>query len=286
MSAFLAYPLWVAAFAPPGPFIILRASTSWTRRPTLDSTAVTSSTEHAVSGAESDTETGEAVYFIPVLHAAEVPQQLLRYAAPVTKRMPHFSTLTHYSAPPLPRNWTPPAWLTTQDYLGLTNIDPADSSSSASATTSVTHGLTFNATQHLADGGGTATTSRPVWTFIPPPLSFLQEWVALRRQAQDIVHTPLGHVLGMAAAPSLPVFAMTTAIAHAGGYGRPAGIERCAARSRAANGEALVGYSEHASGESDGSVDMGVDPDEDDNAEVEAFPSESSCHVRFGNPAG
>ena len=59
-----------------------------------------------------------------------------------------------------------------------------------------------------ADEGEPNTGARHVRSFTAKPLTFLQEWLAVRRKGQDFAHTPMGHVCqGKPLAASHPFFA-------------------------------------------------------------------------------
>jgi hypothetical protein len=134
----------------------------------------------------------EAEILIPRLYKSQAPKvHLIIYAAPVTKRMLHFNSLDYYSLPRLPKNWSPPSWLPFEigilagrlyfdfseydrllDILQLRVGKSMDNSVSKIDSISVGHKNSQN------DG----------------LLTFLQEWLAFRRQGQDISHTPMGYI--------------------------------------------------------------------------------------------
>lgn len=117
---------------------------------------------------------------------------LLLYAAPVTKRMLHFNRLDYYSLPSLPADWTPPPWLPFElgilagrlyfdfsEYnllLDSFNLNPEGESG------------------HQSGDGSNSTTGSAEQTRARNFLRFVQDWLALRRQGQDISHTPMGYV--------------------------------------------------------------------------------------------
>ncbi|PWY88271.1 hypothetical protein BO70DRAFT_419943 [Aspergillus heteromorphus CBS 117.55] len=118
----------------------------------------------------------EAELLIPIMRTSPArSMHLLTYAAPVTKRMLHFNSLTYHAVPSLPAQHTFSPRLTFEvgifagrlyfkyseyefilQQLGLTSARPSDS--------------------------------------LGNRMAFLQEWLALRRQGQDISHTPMGYV--------------------------------------------------------------------------------------------
>ncbi|KAK6347384.1 hypothetical protein TWF718_005223 [Orbilia javanica] len=127
----------------------------------------------------------EAEYLIPHLNnkSRDSPVHLVTYAAPITRKMVQFDSLKFLAIPPLPKTWSPPASLSVElgiiagrlyftfehssdlkDYLDLTN-DGLEESEMAGAV-----------------------------VFTGKPLSFLQEWLNLRRKGQDFLHTPMGYL--------------------------------------------------------------------------------------------
>ena len=167
------------------------------------------------------TETGliiipeEAELLYPLIYDAESPvTHLLTYAAPVTRKMLHFNNLGYYAVPSLPNGWKPPTWLTIElgifagrlyfefeeygdlrKYLGLYQDDAAKlpETSDGTAPSTDIHGIEA-AADSTADGRETNTTIRQAQSFTANPLTFLQEWLAVRRNGQDFTHTPMGYV--------------------------------------------------------------------------------------------
>jgi hypothetical protein len=129
----------------------------------------------------------EAEAVIPMLRRAKKSHvHLILYAAPVTRKMLHFDTLTYYALPGLPSGWKGPSWLpfelgilsgrlyfsyseydTLLEYLNIVEENGSDSQGSSSS-----------------DAQANAKNT----------LAFLNEWLATRRQGQDITHTPMGYV--------------------------------------------------------------------------------------------
>ncbi|RAL03896.1 uncharacterized protein BO80DRAFT_487696 [Aspergillus ibericus CBS 121593] len=108
----------------------------------------------------------EAEALIPILRAtAAQATYLITYAAPVTKAMLHFDNLDYYTIPALPSRSLLPVWLSFE--LGI-----------------FAGRLYFEYSEYV----------RIRERVLPESMSFLQEWLALRRQGQDISHTPMGYV--------------------------------------------------------------------------------------------
>ena len=143
------------------------------------------------------------------------PTHLLSYSAPITRRMLHFNRLNYYAFPSMPEEWEAPTWLTIElgifagrlyfhyeeyeellNFLGLCETVPMSSSeheNSALAPPGVDgvseaiDELDVNAPND--DQAREATVKSTTLS-----LSFLQEWLAVRRKGQDFMHTPMGYV--------------------------------------------------------------------------------------------
>ncbi|GJC85361.1 hypothetical protein ColLi_08199 [Colletotrichum liriopes] len=144
---------------------------------------------------------------------------LIVYSAPVTRKMLHFNNLDYYSIPTLPTGWRAPAWLKIElglyagrlyfewseydplcDFLGIDQSLPLleylEGSESDSADTQYSG---------EAKSAAVGLTSRP--------LSFVQEWLAVRRRGQDFVSTPMGFIAqGKALQESHPFFRQATTV--------------------------------------------------------------------------
>ncbi|KAI1385347.1 uncharacterized protein F4822DRAFT_445312 [Hypoxylon trugodes] len=154
--------------------------------------------------------------------------RLLTYAAPVTRRMLHFNNLRFYSMPPLPDEWQPAEWFTTElglfagrlyfewsEYdsicrilgidssaLGVEEFDSSEAETNEQYTESVTGGRA-DATLDRANGvqdahnnrvGGARRPSQKFCGLTPKPYTFVQEYLAVRRRGQDFTHTPMGFI--------------------------------------------------------------------------------------------
>ncbi|EMD69950.1 hypothetical protein COCSADRAFT_342034 [Bipolaris sorokiniana ND90Pr] len=127
----------------------------------------------------------EADNLIPILQhprllEADNRVHLIVYAAPVTRRMLHFNQLNYYATPPLPTDFHAPVWLRIE--LGLF-------SGRLYLEWDEYHklleylGLYDDLSQH---------PEKP--PFATKPLTFLYEWITLRRKGQDFEHTPMGFI--------------------------------------------------------------------------------------------
>lgn len=129
----------------------------------------------------------EAELLIPYLRTAEPPRvHLLIYAAPVTKKMQHFSRLDFNATPSLPRGWKAPPWVSFE--LGILSgrlcFDFSDYEF-------ILRNLRCD-TEFSEDVEITKDTTAQTAT--KTTLAFLMEWLSIRRQGQDITHTPMGYV--------------------------------------------------------------------------------------------
>ncbi|ORX94071.1 hypothetical protein BCR34DRAFT_608383 [Clohesyomyces aquaticus] len=131
----------------------------------------------------------EANLLIPVLRmnpeTAKGYTHLIVYAAPATRRMLHFNSLDYYATPPLPDNFIIPTWVKIQlgifagrlyfewdeyfEMLGYLGVKTGTASDEE-----------FQIVDHQA--------------FAKKPLTFLHDWLAVRRKGQDFEHTPMGFV--------------------------------------------------------------------------------------------
>jgi hypothetical protein len=108
--------------------------------------------------------------------------------------MLHFNRLDYYSIPSLPEKWAPPAWLPFElgilagrlyfqfaEYSDLvTRLGQKPETALPAPDTE-----TSNASELSIQSQTSQTRSH---------LRFLQEWLTVRRQCQDISHTPMGYV--------------------------------------------------------------------------------------------
>ena len=124
----------------------------------------------------------EAEALIPLLRTAAAPStHLLTYAAPATKRMLHFDRLDYCTVPPLPTLYRLPSWLSFE--LGI-----------LAGRLYFEYDKYHPILQRLQLEPKSMNTSQSVLGGSSNQLGFLQEWLAARRQGQDISHTPMGYV--------------------------------------------------------------------------------------------
>lgn len=130
----------------------------------------------------------EAELLIPIIRRAGLRclVHLMTYAAPITKStLRNFNGLTYYSMPPLPDDYEFPEWFTVE--LGI-----------LSGRLYVNHEECALVAKYLQisepkedqmDGSGEEESA-----FASNPVTFMSEWLALRRQS-DIQQTPMGYIL-------------------------------------------------------------------------------------------
>lgn len=143
---------------------------------------------------------------MPVTH-------LLTYAAPVTRKMLHFNALKYYAVPSLPIAWEAPTWLRIElgifagrlyfgyeeysnlrEHLGLSEAATKLSESMDDSVTMAELNRTGERVEDTDDGVDTATIGQKLQSINKKPLTFLQDWLTVRRKGQDFMNTPMGYV--------------------------------------------------------------------------------------------
>lgn len=133
----------------------------------------------------------EVELLIPMVRSAttEARVHLLTYAAPVTKNMLHFSNLQYFTIPALPSGYQFPKWLRLE--LGLF---AGCLYASYDNCLEIMDYLKKPMDEHGAGSKQVAGAYQHRCTFTEKPIGFLLEWLALRRQVQDVLRTPIGYV--------------------------------------------------------------------------------------------
>lgn len=93
--------------------------------------------------------------------------------------MLRFNHLDYYAIPSFPEGWSPPSWLPFE--LGII---------SGRLYFEISEYNTLLKRLNLND----TTPTRHTQEYVKRHLSFLYEWLSVRRQGQDISHTPMGYV--------------------------------------------------------------------------------------------
>ncbi|KAI8626460.1 hypothetical protein F5Y19DRAFT_223552 [Xylariaceae sp. FL1651] len=139
----------------------------------------------------------EVELLIPKLRLAvsQPPVHLIAYAAPVTKNMLPFNSLKYYSLPPLPPNHNFPSWLRLELgvlagrlYVETLEVDMLI------RYLHLTPELDASLPEENDEGDVVAANGSNLSHFANNPISFLLEWLVLRRKTQDVLHTPMGYI--------------------------------------------------------------------------------------------
>ncbi|KAF4980380.1 hypothetical protein FZEAL_3610 [Fusarium zealandicum] len=151
----------------------------------------------------------EAEALIPIMRNPNsgVATHLIVYAAPITRKMLHFNDLKFHSMPALPSNWKAPSWL--QVELGLYSgrlYFEWNEYEHMCELLGIEEGVVQDdeATLEMAvDGAMDDEPTKPEprcdnasgdRKLAQNPLTFLQEWLDVRRRGQDFAHSPMGFV--------------------------------------------------------------------------------------------
>jgi hypothetical protein len=146
----------------------------------------------------------EAEQLLELVNEAEnSPTHLLLYAAPVTRKMLHFNNLQYYAVPSLPMEWSAPMWLRIElgIFSGRLYFEFSEYGSLLSflGIKEDAKFLEEEEDEEIPQVDGTNEEEEdnekpPLKSFTRKPLSFLQEWLAIRRKGQDFAQTPMGFV--------------------------------------------------------------------------------------------
>ncbi|KAF3913599.1 hypothetical protein ABW20_dc0110554 [Dactylellina cionopaga] len=140
----------------------------------------------------------EAEYLIPHLNSGsrDSSVHLFTYAAPITRKMVQFDNLRFFTIPTIQNNWVPPERLCVE--LGIV---------SGRLYFAYEHASALREYLDLGNKGLADTETQNSSVFTSKPLSFLQEWLTLKRKGQDFLHTPMGYLCqSKALLPSHPFF--------------------------------------------------------------------------------
>ena len=246
----------------------------------------------------------EAEALMPMMRddSIEKGTHLLIYAAPNTRRMLHFDKFDYYSMPPLPSDWEAPlqlrlelgvyagrlyfSWSEYEDlckFLGVENGTPeameaveVDEESQPDIQDGKL-GLGLDGDRSAECDGHVATPQMlddtkkpetPQEKLVSRPLTFIQEWLTLRRRGQDFAHSPMGLLAqGRPLQADHPFFRQETEQpqAEAPRSDLPRGPPHLTAQSQREFGEGEAEMLDSASGEA--MFDYGDDLDGDDSAD-------------------
>ncbi|EMT66903.1 hypothetical protein FOC4_g10003439 [Fusarium odoratissimum] len=145
----------------------------------------------------------EAEALIPIMRNSGVPTHLLVYSVPITRKMLRFNDLTFHSIPPLPNDWKAPKWFQVElgIYAGRLYFE-WDEYDAMCSLLGIQNGELGNQAQDEepteTDTDAETEISKPQTDLehklTKSPLTFLQEWLAVRRRGQDFAHSPMGFV--------------------------------------------------------------------------------------------
>ncbi|KAF6522392.1 hypothetical protein HZS61_013920 [Fusarium oxysporum f. sp. conglutinans] len=145
----------------------------------------------------------EAEALIPIMRNSGVPTHLLVYSIPITRKMLRFNDLTFHSIPPLPNDWKAPKWFQVElgIYAGRLYFE-WDEYDAICSLLGIQNGELGNQAQDEepteTDTDAETEISKPQTDLehklAKSPLTFLQEWLAVRRRGQDFAHSPMGFV--------------------------------------------------------------------------------------------
>ncbi|EPS41761.1 hypothetical protein H072_4291 [Dactylellina haptotyla CBS 200.50] len=129
----------------------------------------------------------EAEYLIPHLNSKSRQDSvhLVCYAAPITRKMVQFEGLQFFGIPSLDKTWTPPRMLSVEIGIIAGGLYFSYEHSKA-----LRLYLGLNGAEESPYG---EKAQCPV-IFNGKPLSFLHEWLTLKRKGQDFLHTPMGYL--------------------------------------------------------------------------------------------
>ncbi|KAH7327815.1 hypothetical protein B0I35DRAFT_465989 [Stachybotrys elegans] len=149
----------------------------------------------------------EAEALLPMMRDRSIHKEtyLLTYSAPTTRKMTHFDDLKFYSIPSLPEDWEAPDWLRLelglfagrlyfewQDYEAICELIGVEQGSSQDLMAELALELEDLDLEEPGEDNLALESRKDM--FVSKPLTFLQEWIALRRRGQDFAHSPMGFV--------------------------------------------------------------------------------------------
>jgi hypothetical protein len=146
----------------------------------------------------------EADVLIPILRRSVYSMvHLIVYAAPVTRAAcKNFNNLDYYAVPPLSANFRAPSWLKIElgIFAGRLYFDWEENAA-------ILGYLGLNTAKDQTK----ATESAGHASFAEKPLTFLHDWLAVRRKGTDFEHTPMGFITtGKPLSPDHPFFLSAT----------------------------------------------------------------------------
>jgi hypothetical protein len=136
---------------------------------------------------------------------------LLTYAAPTTRKMIEFYSMSFHNLPPTSQEAMLPTWLRVQvfllagglyfdwndhqalcDFLGIQAVGTATTEDVSDLNDM--QDVNEDDVDEFRLNSPRSPTTRAVWPFTARPLTFLQEWLSVRRRGQDFAHSPMGFI--------------------------------------------------------------------------------------------
>ncbi|KAL9620084.1 MAG: hypothetical protein Q9160_005374 [Pyrenula sp. 1 TL-2023] len=172
----------------------------------------------------------EAEDLLPRLRGLTSPPacSLITYSAPNTRKMlRYFNDLKFYTIPSLPSDWQAPRWLTIglglfagrlyfdyEEYVDIHNfLGIPRPSGLEEKETDIPEMPGDNDGERIPDHEDTNNSSftrvspSPTRSFTKEPLTFLRDWLAIRRRGQDFTNSPMGFICqGKPLTPDHPFF--------------------------------------------------------------------------------
>ena len=130
------------------------------------------------------------------------------YSAPTTRKMLSFYFLDYHNTPPIPEGKALPTWLRVElfllagglyfdwndhqavcDFLGIHPAGADEMEHWADIPGGAQDGLDCEASNAVAE-----QKPKIAQRFTTRPLTFLQEWLSIRRRGQDFAHSPMGYI--------------------------------------------------------------------------------------------
>ncbi|KAF4624821.1 hypothetical protein G7Y89_g13348 [Cudoniella acicularis] len=191
----------------------------------------------------------EAEHLLPLLHNVKsVPTHIILYSAPVTRGMlQKFNKLGYYSVPALPPDWEAPFWLRVElgifagrsyfeydEYLCLCKYlgvkEKSGNLEEGKNDESIGSSEPDETSQSGSENVDSEVEANAPITFARKPLTFVHEWMAIRRKGLDFANTPMGYLCqGKILTPDHPFFAKPEVLAQEdGAQVRSGGVRKAA----------------------------------------------------------
>lgn len=141
----------------------------------------------------------EAEDLIPIKRTDEDPiTHLLAYASPTTRRMVHFNKLDYYAVPGMPIRYKTPQWLHFHVglFAGRLYFEPDEYDAITTFLYCNSKSPVYEPKRPRAKKQELADRNSAHPSIASDRLTFLQEWITVRRKGQEFMQTPMGYVCG------------------------------------------------------------------------------------------